>query len=244
MLTIAGDTHTHTIACQHAYSTISENVAQALRLGHRFLALTDHGSAMQGSTHPWYFENLPRFVPQELEGLVLLRGCEANLLDDTGKLDIESRVLSGLDWCIASMHRGLMPMDKDPEYYTRAWLKIAENPHIDCIGHMGHTAFTCDYETAIAAFAKHGKVVEINASSPVSRPGSEDSCRRIVQLCKQYGVPLVLSSDAHFYTHIGQVEFAAKLVTEEGYPPEAILNLEYGRMRDWLRRKKGLELPE
>lgn len=240
---IAGDTHTHTIACQHAYSTITENARYAASQGHRFLAITDHTPSMPGCVHNWYFVNMPRFVPRVLEGVVILRGCELNVLED-GTGDLDNSEIAELDWVIASMHRGIMPVGLAPEKYTLAWLKIAENPYIDCIGHMGHGSFACDYEMVISAVAQHGKAVEVNSSSPTSRPGCEDNCRRIVELCKQYSVPIVLSSDSHFHTCIGNVEWASQLVDEVGYPEEKILNLDYSRMRAWLINKKGLELPE
>ena len=36
------DTHTHTIASDHAYSTVLENAAAAARAGLEGLAITDH----------------------------------------------------------------------------------------------------------------------------------------------------------------------------------------------------------
>lgn len=245
MIKIAGDTHTHTIACQHAYSTVTENICQAAKLGHRFLALTDHAPGMMGCVHNWYFMNLPRFVPRVVEGVVVLRGCEVNVMRNA-ELDLSDSVLSKLDWVVASMHNneGLMPAGLGAQAYTETWLKIAENPNIDCIGHFGNTVFACDYERVIKAVAKHGKTIEVNNSSPVSRKGSEQNCLRIIELCKQYDVPIVLSSDAHYLTSIGQVEKAEQLVEQAGYPHERILNLDYARMRGWLMAKKGLELPE
>ncbi|MGL5433343.1 MAG: PHP domain-containing protein, partial [Plesiomonas shigelloides] len=37
------DTHTHTIASTHAYSTIHDYIEQAKRKGIRLFATTDHG---------------------------------------------------------------------------------------------------------------------------------------------------------------------------------------------------------
>lgn len=240
---IIGDTHTHTSACQHAYSTITENAARARLLGHRFLALTDHAPTMLGCPHEWYFINLPRFIPRTLDGVVMLRGCEANILED-GTLDLNDNTLKPLDWVIASMHGGIMPTGLSQQTYTDLWLKIAENPYVDCIGHMGQEKYKPDYEKVLTAFAKNNKVVEINNSSPVSRPGCEDNCREIVGLCKKLGVKLVLSSDSHFYETIGNVDWAASLVTDEDYPQRDILNLDYHRFAGWLAAKKGILLPE
>ncbi|MEG1943049.1 MAG: phosphatase, partial [Angelakisella sp.] len=56
---IIGDTHTHTTACGHAYSTVLENIDYAASIGHRFLALTEHCPAMPNCPNNWYFANLP-----------------------------------------------------------------------------------------------------------------------------------------------------------------------------------------
>ena len=72
---IAGDTHTHTLICQHAFSTLLENIRAAAAKGHRFLATTEHGPAMPGAPFVWFFDSLPNAVPREVEGVVVIRGA-------------------------------------------------------------------------------------------------------------------------------------------------------------------------
>ena len=43
------DTHTHTLASGHAYSTIRENAQAASRKGLELLAITDHAPKLWGS---------------------------------------------------------------------------------------------------------------------------------------------------------------------------------------------------
>ena len=242
---IAGDTHTHTLLCQHAYSTLLENIRAAAAAGHRFMATTEHGPAMPGAPHEWYFENLRKAVPREMLGVVVIKGCEADVMDLAGTLDVPEGGLRKLDMVIASMHRLTFPQDTTPEERTAAWCAVAENPRVDVIGHLGDPRFEADYETVIRAFRKGGQAVELNASSPVSRPGSEKNCLRIAALCKEYGVPLLLSSDAHFCTSIGEVGPSAAIAQEAGVPEEQILNLDYRRFRDWLCARQGIgDLPE
>ena len=50
------DTHCHTIASGHAYSTIVENAKAASEKGLKMIAITDHGPAMPGTFHEAYFE--------------------------------------------------------------------------------------------------------------------------------------------------------------------------------------------
>lgn len=242
---IAGDTHTHTLLCQHAYSTLLENIEAAAAAGHRFLATTEHGPAMPGAPHDWYFENLRKAVPRELLGVVVIKGCEANIMDQAGTLDVPEAGLKKLDLVIASMHRVTFPQGTTPEERTAAWRGVAKNPRVDIIGHLGDPRFKSDYEAAVRAFREGGQAVELNASSSKSRPGSEENCCRIAALCKELGVPVVLSSDAHFCASIGEVEPAAAIAQKAGIPEEQILNLSYRRFRDWLAARHGIQdLPE
>lgn len=242
---IAGDTHTHTLICQHAFSTLLENIRAAAAKGHRFLATTEHGPAMPGAPFVWFFDSLPNAVPREVEGVVVIRGCEANITDLSGALDIPEGSLRRLDMVIASMHRPTFPKGTTREERTAAWLAVAQNPRVDVIGHLGDPRFDADYEAVLRAFREGGQAVELNSSSDRSRPGSGENCRRIAALCREHGVPVVLSTDAHFCTAIGEVDWAASLAEEAGIPEEQILNLDYRRFRDWIAPRHGIwDLPE
>lgn len=240
---IVGDTHTHTVASGHAFSTLLENVARAKDLGHRFLATTDHTGRMPQAPHRWFFENLPGSVPRVLDGVVILRGCEANIQED-GALDLRQDILEGLDWVIASMHQHVLPVELGEEAYTRLWLAMAENPSVDVFGHMGQVKYRCDYRAVVEAMAKHRKILEVNAGSARVRKGSEQGCLELLRLCGEYGVEVVLSTDAHFAPLIGQVEHSIELVRRAGFPRELVLNLDYERFRRAMEERKGILLPE
>lgn len=242
MIQIVGDTHTHTIASDHAYSTLLENINWAKQLGHRFIAVTDHTGGMPGAPYKWHFETMRGSIPREVNGLVVLRGCETNILPD-GTVDLPENILADLDWVIASMHRFLCPDGLGEDAYTQMWLKVAENPLVDVIGHMGQPCYPCDYDRVVKAFAQHNKIVEINAGSFRVRKGSEINCLNIARLCKEYGVDVVVSTDAHFCTTIGEIEDAARLLEEAEFPEERILNADYQRFCKALEQRKGIILP-
>lgn len=56
------DMHTHTLASDHAYSTISENAASAAKAGLSYLGMTDHCINMEDSPHIWHFCNMGRYT--------------------------------------------------------------------------------------------------------------------------------------------------------------------------------------
>ena len=75
---LIADTHTHTLASTHAYSTVLENAKFASEAGLAYLGITDHAPSMTDAPHWWHFENL-RVLPDELYGVKLLKGIEADL---------------------------------------------------------------------------------------------------------------------------------------------------------------------
>ena len=69
---IIADLHTHTLASTHAFNTVTEMARAAYEMGHKAIAITDHGPQMPDSPHIWHFYNLMR-LPQKIEGVFLLR---------------------------------------------------------------------------------------------------------------------------------------------------------------------------
>jgi putative hydrolase len=69
-LNLVEDTHTHTLASGHAYSTIIENAREAGMNGMEAIAMTDHGPAMPGAAsllHFWNLKAIPEhFFPRSL----------------------------------------------------------------------------------------------------------------------------------------------------------------------------------
>ena len=89
---LIADTHTHTIASTHAYGTVIEMARGAAEKGLPVLGMTDHAPSMPDSPDLWHFGNLHQ-LPPVIEGVRVLRGCELNLMDCTGKVDLDEHFL-------------------------------------------------------------------------------------------------------------------------------------------------------
>lgn len=237
-MNIICDTHTHTISSGHAHSTVLENAAEAARMGHKFLVISDHAPMIPGAPTELYFRALKNVLPEQALGVYLIHGCEVNILDGDGTLDLPSEILDKLDLVIASMHTPTFP-SADVETHTRAWLAVAKNPSVDIIGHAGDQRFSFDHEPVVRAFKEHGKVVEINAHSFKVRKGSDANCRAIARLLKRYEVPVVVSTDAHFAPLIGKVEASLEVLRDVDFPEELVLNADARRFARWVSGKSG-----
>ena len=116
---LIADTHTHTIISGDAFSTLYENIQAARKRGIKYLCLTEHVySALPGAPTPSYFKSM-HALPQEIDGVQLIRGVEVNILDYNGHLDMPPDLLEWLEWVIASMHPTVI-QPKDKKAHTKA----------------------------------------------------------------------------------------------------------------------------
>ena len=232
------DIHTHTVSSGHAYSTLEENIRAAKARGLELIAMTDHAPGMPGSTHIFHFYNL-RILPPVIEGIRVLKGSEANIIDYNGNIDLDGEVLEHLELVIASLHPPCLDFGTKAEN-TRTLIKAMENRKINVIGHPGDARYAFEIREVVAASKDTGTLLEVNNSSlkPTSaRPGGDVYIRRIFEECLRAEVPVVMGSDAHFSRSVGDFTEAGKLLEEIGFPEELILNTSSGRFLDHISGK-------
>lgn len=219
------DSHTHTLASGHAYSTIREMTRAASKKGLHLLAITEHSMNMPGTCQEFYFQNF-RILDRNDYDLPVLFGVELNILDADGSVDMTPALLDTMDVAIASLHPPCVsPMSRQET--TRSIIRILENPRIQIIGHLDDDRFPVDYDEAARAAAANHKLFEINNSSlaPTSpRPGARDNYMRLLEACARHGVEIILNSDAHVDTLVGDCRYSAPLIEAFGFPPKKIVN--------------------
>ncbi|XTR38218.1 phosphatase [Paraclostridium tenue] len=219
------DLHCHTIASGHAYSTLKENIDEAKEKGLKYLGVSDHAPEMPGSTHPFYFGNLG-VIKEEINGIKMLKGIEANIMDFDGNLDIPEDVVGKLDYVIASLHPPcISPGSKEEN--TKAVLCAMENEEVKIIGHLDDSRYPVDYETVVKKAKETNTLLEINNSSlrPNSfRVGATKNAQELLNLCEKYNVKVILGSDAHIYYQVGAFENCERILKEVDFPGNLVVN--------------------
>lgn len=234
---IQADTHTHTVASTHAYSTIYEMAQAASQIGLKAIAMTDHTPATQDGPHIWHFHNLKRAIPRQLCGVNIVFGAESSIINYNGDLDFPGDECNKLEWIIASVHQS-------PEEYegitdpTHLYLKVAENPVVDVIGHCANIRFTFDYEKCLKKFKEYEKLVEINENTLLFKH-TTDNYREIIRICKKYEIPVVLNTDAHFMAAVGKVDLCEQLLDEVNFPKSLVVNSDWERIKQHINKKHG-----
>lgn len=235
---ILTDVHTHTIASVHAYSTLYENITVAKNKGLELIAMTDHGNFMADAPHEWHFLNTS-CIPRTYEGVKILTGIELNVLNRKGEVDLDERILRDrIDVAIASIHNPTYCEEQGGDH-TETWLNVIKNPYIDILGHSGSPMFPYDIERVVTAAKKANICIEINNNSTVVRPQNHERCKEIAAACKRIGANIVVSSDAHFMSQIGEFSSALSILEEIDFPEDLIMNLNAERFIGYIEKKKN-----
>lgn len=219
------DLHTHTIVSGHAYSTLSENVACAKKNGLLAYGHSEHAEKMPGSCHNIHFLNL-RVIPREINGVRILNGVEANIMDFKGTIDCSSYVLDRVDYAIASLHTPCI----DPgtkEDHTRAICGAMELEKVKIIGHPDDSRYPFDYDVVCKKANETGTLLEINNSSldpRGSREGGRENIKKLLEKCMEHRTRVILGTDTHWCEQTGVFTEALKVIKEVGFDKELIVN--------------------
>lgn len=233
---LVGDLHTHTIASGHGYSTIQEMAGSAKEKGLEVLGFTEHGPKLPGGPHIYFFYNL-RVVPENIHGVRILRGVEANIVNQEGQLDLPEELLAPLDVVWAGLHLYQNPV-WNREENTQALVNALHNPYVDGIVHPGNPEFPLEIEPVLQAAKETGKVLEINNSSLLCRKGSEENCLRIATRARELGVTMMINSDAHISFDVGRQDRVLNLVKKAGLTEKDILNTSLEKINAYLAKRK------
>lgn len=239
---LRGDLHSHS-DWSDGLTPIDAMVDAARRLGHEYLALTDHSPRLRvanGLSPARLREQLGVVAGMSGDGFTLLSGIEVDILED-GSLDQEPDLLDELDVVVASAH-SLLRMERAP--MTRRLVAAASDPRTDVLGHVTGrlvegargTRPPSEFDPAavFAACAAHGVAVEIN-----SRPERQDPPDELIALALEAGCLFSIDSDAHAPGQLSLLDYGAARAEKAGVPADRIVTTwPLARLREWLARER------
>ncbi len=237
---LRGDLHMHTTVTD-GRDDLDAMAAAAHRLGHSYIAITDHSKALAmanglDESRALAHAARVRALNGRFDGLTVLAGIECDILAD-GRLDLADDCLAQLDIVVASVHSHF---SQDENQMTERVLKALECRWIDVLGHptgrllLKREAFKIDFERVTSAAAQHGVALEINCQ--VDRLDLNDAHAR---LAHERGAPIVISTDAHSTTALGNLRWGVQVARRAWLSPDAVLNTRsFDALHPLLRRNR------
>ncbi|MGH3457745.1 PHP domain-containing protein [Aeromicrobium sp.] len=238
---LLGDLHTHS-DWSDGGSPIDVMARTARRLGHQYMALTDHSPRLtvaNGLSAERLAEQLDVVaeVDDGLGDFRLLSGIEVDINED-GSLDQTPEMLARLDVVVASVHSKLR-MDRIG--MTRRMLKAVADPATNVLGHCTGRLIEgsrgkrpesqFDAKRVFAACAENDVAVEINA-----RPERRDPPDKLIAIAMDAGCLFSIDSDAHAPGQLDFLDHGAARVQELGLPLDRIVTTwPLDRLLGWSR---------
>jgi DNA polymerase (family 10) len=238
---LRGDLHMHSTATD-GRDEIAAMAAEAQRLGHEYIAITDHSKALamaNGLDEKRALEHAAkvRALNGRFEGLTVLAGIECDILPD-GSLDLADDCLAQLDLVIASVHS---QFSQDQPQMTDRVLKALASPWVDVLGHptgrrlLQREPLRLDMNAVIAAAKQHGVALEINC-----QPDRLDLSDTNARLALENGVSLIVSTDAHATTALHRLQWGVLMARRAWARAADVLNtLPLDGLRARLRRNRS-----
>jgi DNA polymerase (family 10) len=233
---LRGDLHTHS-TWTDGLSTIEEMAAAARKRGLKYIAMTDHSKRVTmagGLTADAIRRQWAQIdeINGRVKGFRILKGVEVDILE-RGGLDLDDDVLSEADWVVASVHYG---QGQPREKITRRIVEALEKPYVCAIGHPTgrllnrRSAYEVDLDAVLKAARDHGKMMELNAH-PMRLDLDDVACAA----AKNYGIPIVIATDAHNTNGLDAMRYGVLQARRGGLTREDVANT-----RTWPQLKKLL----
>lgn len=235
---IEADLHCHSIASSHAYSTVKEMAEAVAEKGVKAFALTDHAPSMPDAPHVWHFHNL-HVLPEEICGVRVLKGVEANIMSFDGNIDMTDFDLKDIEWVVASCH---IPVIKPGtvEENTNAYINLIKNNRaVDAIGHCTTRNYPVDFEKIAGVCKEYNRFIELNESSLTYKPGSRENAFELLKICKKMETNIVVNTDAHYCSLIGKTTVSEELIKAVEFPEKLIFNADAERVIEYISGKRN-----
>ena len=222
---IRGDVHMHTVETD-GRCTIEEMIGSARERGYDYMAITDHSKNLafaNGLDDQRAVEHVKRIrqAGKQAEGIKVLAGIEVDILAD-GELDLSGSVLDEMDLVIASVHSHF---DQEPKKMTERLMRAITSGHIAILGHptgrilLRREGYDYDMGAVMRAAAQHHVAMELNAY-----PDRLDLSDRHLKMGKEFGVKIVINTDAHHTSHLEKIRFGVLQARRAWLTPDDILN--------------------
>ena len=239
------DLHIHSIASGHAFNTINEIIQYATNNGYSMIGISEHGPNMERAPHTGYFEMLYR-LPHQFGTLKTLYGCEANILDTDGTIDLPDRLIAKMDYVIAGLHKRTDYSGRDRNDHTKAIISVIRSGKADIISHPVSLNFTVDPERIIEAALDEHVILECNKS--VLKEAVLHQNTEVIRCTTTFlheafkvGVAVLFGSDAHHISEMGITDEDMNIMQEVyGVSLSEMMNGNMSELKCFLQKRKQI----
>jgi len=222
------DLHIHTIASGHAHCTIWEYIQQAKKLKMKAIGITEHGpSSTEALVSFIYFRELGR-IPKIIDGVRVLKGAEANIINTKGDLDLDDETLKRLDYVMANIHPTTAYKNKGANINTKSIINTIKSGKINILTHpFVDKGLSSHIEEISEEACKNDVLLEIDTAYLSERRVNEAALQRLktmIDTVRKYNKKIIVGTDSHNIWELGDISKLDKIKKEIGLTDNLIIN--------------------
>ncbi len=248
LVCVYGDLHSHTTWSDGIHS-IEQMADSAKKLGHQYLAITDHSISEKQANGMADFEALTQVKKihefNESSDIKLLSGIEVDILKD-GSLDYSDEVLDSFDIVVAAIHQ---TFNQDSNAIMRRLEKALSNPYVNILAHptgrllgrpgilfSDRDGYIKSMEKLISLCRENNVALEVNCF-----PERLDLSTDGIRLAAEKGVKISLGTDSHSCAHLSNIKYGLALVEKAGIDQSMLLNtMKYQELKEYVSQKRSI----
>src|SRR5258705_10640792 len=220
-----GDLQMHSTASD-GKNSIEEMADAARKLGHHYIAITDHSKAVtvaNGLDEKRMAAHIKKIHAANDEdlGIRVFAGAEVDILKD-GSLDYSDEILAQLEVVVCSIHSYF---NLDRAAMTERMLAAIENPYTQIIAHptgrllLRRDPIDYDMKKILDACAKNGVAMECN-----SYPDRLDLNDVQLRMCQEPGVKVAVSTDSHNSANLAFIRYGVTMARRGWLEKRDVIN--------------------
>jgi putative hydrolase len=123
---------------------------------------------------------------------------------------------------------------------TENLIACMKDHKVNIVSHPDDDHTPLDYPTLVAAAKQYQVALEVNNSSfykPQSRINCVENYRTMLKLCEQTNTPIIIDSDAHDPSWVGNFTKAIALLNEVQFNPQLVLNTSVEKFKSFIAAK-------
>ncbi|MCD4779277.1 MAG: DNA polymerase/3'-5' exonuclease PolX [Candidatus Omnitrophica bacterium] len=235
-----GDLHVHS-SWSDGKDNIETLVQAAIKREYQYIGICDHSEKLviaNGLSAEAVFKKKKEIavLQNKYPRIHILHAAEVEI-DRDGNLDYDDDVLQSFDIVIAAIHTG---HEQSAEQLTQRLLTAIENPFVHVIAHptgahLGkREPYDIDFNRVCQAAVKNHVCLEINAF-----PVRMDLNAQRSHIASQYGVKLMINTDAHAQEHLDYMIYGVGVARRAWLKSDDVVNTgSRAVFLEWLNAKK------
>lgn len=222
------DLHIHTVASADGHSTVLEYINQAKKLKMKIIGISDHGPGSKESIVPEvHFQTLYR-IPEFINGIRVLKGVEANIINKKGNIDVSEYTIKKLDYVSANFHSETPYKNLGIKGNTETVINAIKSKKIKILTHpFWMKTYKVDIKKISEAACLHNVLLEINMHyfrDHKIMPDTLANVKTMVDVVKRLKMKVIVGTDSHTIWQLGDDANLLKYKKQIGLTDEMIIN--------------------